>query len=62
VIIRCHKCRDRLSVDGQGNIGANRAKQLGWRQRRVLVRFGGRDHLSVVWFCGDECDPREQRA
>ena len=61
MIIRCHKCHDRLSVEGQGNLGANRAKQLGWRQRRVLVRFRGSDHLAVVWFCDDACDPKEPR-
>lgn len=54
VIIRCYKCKRRMLVDGD----AYRAKQLGWLQRRVMVPFNGREHLSVLWFCGKACDPK----
>lgn len=60
MIVRCHKCHDRLSVEGVANSGANRAKQLGWKQRRVMVTFNGREHLAVVWFCSAGCDPKDR--
>lgn len=61
MIVRCHKCGTRLLVDGTGKLGAIRAKHLGWRQRRVMVPFAGREHLAVEWFCSNACDPKETK-